>query len=147
MRCAAATTVTVLAGLAARATCVAPALLLAACSSINPFSGDSSNIEPAEPLTEFEPSVTLTTVWIIAEVLCRLILGLSVSAAARELFGVVQAPQSTKPDAGHASGAPAAGAPVVEPNAALRRMLADRRRKLADIALAMPPGPGGGIDA
>jgi len=46
-----------------RAASVAPALLLAACSSINPFSSDSSNTEPVAPLTDFEPSVTITTVW------------------------------------------------------------------------------------
>ncbi len=65
--------------------------------------------------------ITLATVWILAEVLCRLILGHSVGAAARELFAQAadQPPAVTT------------ATPVIEPNATLRQLLADRRSKLA----------------
>ena len=68
--------------------------------------------------------ITLTLVWILAEVLCRWILGMSVTAAARELLGLSDAdevePQAT------------ATLPVVEPNASLRRLVGERRRELAE---------------
>jgi outer membrane protein assembly factor BamB len=38
-------------------------LWLAACSAINPFSGDDSNLIPPEPLTEITPSIAVETVW------------------------------------------------------------------------------------
>ena len=63
--------------------------------------------------------ITLVTVWIIAEVLCRLLLGHSATAAARELFLADPQPAVTPP------------APV-EPNATLKRLLAERRRELAE---------------
>ncbi len=64
--------------------------------------------------------ITLATVWIIAEVLCRSILGQSVVAAARELFApIAEEPPVLTP------------APAIEPNATLRQLLADRRHKLA----------------
>ncbi len=70
--------------------------------------------------------ITLAAVWVIAEVLCRLILGLSVTTAARELFAAaVEHPQAATPASG-------VTVPVIEPNATLRRLLSDRRRKLAD---------------
>ncbi len=74
--------------------------------------------------------ITLVIVWIIAEVLCRLILGPSVATAARELLGITEEtrPASSAPNSENASGAP----PAAEPNATLRRLLADRRRKLAE---------------
>ncbi len=65
--------------------------------------------------------ITLVTVWIIAEVLCRLLLGHSATAAVRELFV-----------ADHPQPAVTTLTPAVEPNATLRRLLADRRRKLAE---------------
>ncbi len=76
--------------------------------------------------------ITLVTVWIIAEVLCRLILGLSVATAARELLGpTVEEPRAVTEAAGPAPAVPAA-VPAVEPNATLRQLLSDRRRKLAE---------------
>lgn len=64
--------------------------------------------------------ITLATVWVVAEVLCRLILGQSVVAAARELFATDAEPTPT-----------VTTTPVIEPNATLKRLLADRRSKLA----------------
>ena len=72
--------------------------------------------------------ITLAIVWFIAEALCRLVLGLSVTAATRELFGVhVDGPRAAPGDAGGAVEAVA-----LKPNAALRRLLSERRRKLAE---------------
>lgn len=65
--------------------------------------------------------ITLALVWIIAEVLCRWILGRPVAAAARELFGLADERSS-------ATAKPRA----IEPNASLRRLLADRQRELAE---------------
>ena len=62
--------------------------------------------------------ITAVTVWVIAEVLCRLILGRSVVAAARELFTPIAVE-------------PAAEVKAPETNAALRRLLTERRQKLA----------------
>ncbi len=63
--------------------------------------------------------ITAVTVWVIAEVLCRLILGHSVAAAARELLTPI------------AEG-PAAEVRAPAPNAALRRLLSERRQKLSE---------------
>ncbi len=68
--------------------------------------------------------ITLAIVWFLAEVLCRLILETSVAAAARELFGWND-DREAEPRA-------AAPRPVIEPNASLRRVLGERRRKLAE---------------
>jgi outer membrane protein assembly factor BamB len=38
-------------------------LTLGACSSINPFSGNDSNLIPPEALTDITPSITVDTVW------------------------------------------------------------------------------------
>ncbi len=63
--------------------------------------------------------ITLVTVWIIAELLCRSILRLSVAAAARELLELnVEEPPAVTP--------------VVEPDATLRQLLNDRRRELTE---------------
>lgn len=69
--------------------------------------------------------ITLVTVWILAEVLCRWLLKSSVATAARDLFVPVIETE-------HASGATTTPAPVIEPHATLRRLLADRRHELAD---------------
>jgi len=49
--------------LARAATFVCAGLLLGACGMGNPFSSDSSNVIPPEPLTEITPSIDITTAW------------------------------------------------------------------------------------
>jgi hypothetical protein len=67
--------------------------------------------------------ITLVTVWIIAEVLCRWILKSSVAAAVRDLFApVIETERPSAPTTPR----------LIEPHATLKQLLADRRRKLAD---------------
>ncbi len=70
--------------------------------------------------------ITLAIVWIIAEVLCRWILGSSVADAARDLLGL--AAEASPDAAGQAVVARAA----TEPNATLRQLLSDRQRELSE---------------
>ena len=73
--------------------------------------------------------ITLVTVWIIAELLCRLILGPSVVGALRELFGLADTPT---PEGARPVEAPGAPRQAIEPNATLRQLLADRQRQLVE---------------
>ena len=66
--------------------------------------------------------ITLVVVWLIAELLCRVILGQSLAVAARDLVALDDAPEAE----------PQAVAPVIEPHATLRRLLGDRQRELAE---------------